>query len=177
MDEWFTGDLSGCETYCPTTARGLPSYGGSSLISIPPAHLLLTRHMWTTVPEHTSKAGSSDLNKDLCVLTSPALVSPVPFHTHQCWTVCTLPNAQPPGQSYSSRGREEKISRLIPLFRSPRSSVHWVTLQIGPKAWVHHECRVIFPSCPNCVAVLTGAVNQGNLDVISPRINCGTLFG
>lgn len=95
-------------------------------------------------------------------------MSPIPLHTHQCWTVCTLPNAQPPGQSYNSRGREEKVFRLIPPLHSVKNSVCWVTLQAGPEAWTHHEYQVIFPSCPDCVAILTGAANQSNLNDISP---------
>lgn len=90
----------------PTTARGLCIWGVSSLSSFPPAHLLLAGHMWTTVPECKTKAGSSYLSEDLfCLLTLPdqeiiILVSPAPLHTHQCWTVWALPSAQPPGQSY-----------------------------------------------------------------------------
>ena len=169
--EWFAGHLSGCETYCPTTAGRILIYGGSSLSWFLPAHLLLAGHMWTAVPKQETKAGSSHLNEDLCLLTSPGLVSPVHFHRHQCWTVCTLPNAQPLGQSHSSRAREEKVFRLIPPLHSPRNSICWVTLQTGPEAWTHHEYQVIFPSCPDCVAVLTGAVNQSNLYDISPWIN------
>lgn len=149
------------------------------LSSFPPAHLLLAGHTWTAVSERTTEADSSHLNEDLFVF-SPGqeginLMSPV-LHTHQCWTVCTLPSPQPPGQSSSSRGREENVFRVIPPLHSVRNSVHWVTLQTGPEAWTHHDYRVTFPSCPDCVAVLTGAVNQSNLHDISPRINFGTLF-
>lgn len=137
-EEWFAGDLSGCETYCPTTARGLPIGGDSSLSSFPPAHLLLAGHTRTAVSERTTEAESSHLNEDLFVF-SPGqeviiLVSPVLLHTHRCWTVCTLPSAQPPGQSHSSRGREGNVFRLIPPLHSVRNSVHWVTLQTGPEA-------------------------------------------
>lgn len=171
MGKRLSGDISECETYCSSTPRGLSSYRISSLNSFPSARLL-----WTTVLDCTTKAGSH-LDEDLSLLTSPDLLPPVPFHTERCWTLCTLPNAQPPGQKYSSRGREEKIFRLIHPLHNPRCSIHWVTLQIGPGTWTHHEYRVVFPPCSDSAAVLTGAVNQSNFDDISPWINFGTLFG
>lgn len=172
MGKRLSRDISECETYCSSTPRGLSSYRISSLNSFPSAHLL-----WTTVLDCTTKAGSSHLNEDLSLLTSSDLLPPVPFHTARCWTLCTLPNAQPPGQKYSSRGREEKIFRLIHPLHNPRCSIHWVTLQIGPGTWTHHEYRVVFPPCSDSAAVLTGAVNQSNFDDISPWIKFGTLFG